>query len=173
MSEIIRNGRGSGIVALVLALGLVFVWACTAKTPVITGTVATTGAAGAGAGAAAGAASTIGDYAFTNIYFDYDRSTIRPDATDVLKKHAAWLKKNAGYAVKVEGYCDERGTEAYNMVLGKKRAAAAKAYLAKQGVNAKRISTVSYGEGKPVCTEMMESCWAKNRRAQFVVTPKK
>ena len=172
MSEMIRNGRGSGIIALVLALGLVFVWACTAKTPVITGTAAT-GTAGAGVGAAAGAATTTGDYTFSNIYFDYDRSAIRPDAANVLKKHAAWLKKNAGYTVKVEGFCDERGTEAYNMALGKKRAAAAKAYLAKQGVNAKRISTVSYGEGKPVCTEMLESCWAKNRRAEFVVTPKK
>jgi peptidoglycan-associated lipoprotein len=170
MSEMIRNGRGSAIVALVLALGLVFVWACTAKTPVITGTAAT---GAAGAGAAAGAASTVGDYTFANIYFDYDKSAITPAAGDVLKKHAAWLKKNAGYAVKVEGYCDERGTEAYNMALGKKRAAAAKAYLAKQGINAKRISTVSYGEGKAVCTEMTESCWAKNRRAQFIVTPKK
>jgi len=172
MSEMIRNGRGSGIVALVLALGLVFVWACTAKTPVITGTAAT-GAAGASAGAAAGAATMIGDYTFSNIYFDYDKSSISPTAGDVLKKHAAWLKKNAGYAVKVEGYCDERGTEAYNMALGKKRAAAAKAYLTKQGVNAKRISTASYGEGNPVCTDMLESCWAKNRRDQFVVTPKK
>jgi peptidoglycan-associated lipoprotein len=168
MSEMIRNGRGSGIVALVLALGLVFVWACTAKTPVITGTAAT-----GAAGAAAGAASTVGGYTFANIYFDYDRSAISPAAGDVLKKHAAWLKKNAGYTVKVEGHCDERGTEAYNMALGNKRAAAAKAYLAKQGVDAKKISTVSYGEGKPVCMEMTEACWAKNRRAQFVVTPKK
>ena len=172
MSEMIRNGRGSGIVALVLALGMVFVWACTAKTPILPGTAAT-GAAGTGAGAAAGAASVVGDYTFENIYFDYDRSSINPAAGNVLKKHAAWLKKNAGYLVKVEGYCDERGTEAYNISLGKKRANAAKAYLAKQGVSAKRISTVSYGEGKPVCADMLESCWAKNRRAQFVVTPKK
>jgi peptidoglycan-associated lipoprotein len=171
MSEMIRNGRGSGIVALVLALGMVFVWACTAKTPILPGTAAT-GAPGA-AGAAAGMASMVGDYTFENIYFDYDRSSINPAAGDILKKHAAWLKKNAGYLVKVEGYCDERGTEAYNMALGKKRANAAKAYLAKQGVSAKRISTVSYGEGKPVCADMLESCWAKNRRAQFVVTPKK
>jgi peptidoglycan-associated lipoprotein len=168
MSEMIRNGRGSGIVALILVLGLVFVWACTAKTPVLPGT-----AAMGTAGAAAGAASMVGDYTFSNIYFDYDRSAIRPDAADVLKKHAAWLKKNAGYLVKVEGYCDERGTEGYNMALGKRRAAAAKAYLTKQGVDAKRISTVSYGEAKPVCTDMLESCWSKNRRAQFVVTPKK
>ncbi len=167
MSEMIRNGRGSGIV-IVLALGLVFLWACTAKTPVLPGT-ATTGAAGA----AAGAATMVGEYTFSNIYFDYDKSSITPAAGDILKKHAAWLKKNAGYDVKVEGYCDERGTEAYNMALGKRRANAAKAYLTKQGVNAKRISTVSYGEGKPVCTEMLESCWAKNRRAVFVVTPKK
>jgi peptidoglycan-associated lipoprotein len=171
MSEMIRNGRGSGIVALVLALGMVFVWACTAKTPILPGTAAT-GAPGA-AGAAAGMASMVGDYTFENIYFDYDRSSINPAAGDILKKHAAWLKKNAGYLVKVEGYCDERGTEAYNISLGKKRANAAKAYLAKQGVSAKRISTVSYGEGKPVCADMLESCWAKNRRAQFVVTPKK
>ena len=171
MSEMIRNGKGSGIVALVLALGMVFVWACTAKTPILPGTAAT-GAPGA-AGAAAGMASMVGDYTFENIYFDYDRSSINPAAGDILKKHAAWLKKNAGYLVKVEGYCDERGTEAYNISLGKKRANAAKAYLAKQGVSAKRISTVSYGEGKPVCADMLESCWAKNRRAQFVVTPKK
>ena len=77
MSEMIRNGRGSGIIALVLALGLVFVWACTAKTPVITGTTAT---GAAGAGAAAGAATMVGDYTFSNIYFDYDRSSINPAA---------------------------------------------------------------------------------------------
>lgn len=173
MSEMIKKGRGSGIAVFVIVVGLVFVWACAAKTPILPGT-ATTGAAGAPAAAAAPApaAATVGDYVFSNIYFDYDRSAIRPDAADILKKHAAWLKKNAGYNVKIEGYCDERGSEAYNMNLGKKRANAAKAYLVKQGVSAKRISTVSYGEGKPVCTEMTEACWAKNRRVQFVVTPR-
>jgi peptidoglycan-associated lipoprotein len=170
MSEMIRKGRGSGTVAFILVLGLVFVWACAAKTPVLPGTAAKVPAPVA---AAAGTASTVGDYVFSNIYFDYNRSAIRPDAADILKKHAAWLKKNAGYTVKIEGYCDQRGTDGYNMALGKKRANAAKAYLTKQGVNAKRISTVSYGLGKPMCTEMVEDCWAKNRRAQFIVTPKK
>jgi peptidoglycan-associated lipoprotein len=170
MSEMIRKGRGSGTVVFILVLGLVFVWACAAKTPVLPGTAATAAAPGA---PTAVTASAVGDYVFSNIYFDYNKSAIRPDAADILKKHAAWLKKNAGYTVKIEGYCDQRGTDKYNMALGKKRANAAKAYLTKQGINAKRISTVSYGLEKPVCKEMAEDCWAKNRRAQFVVTPKK
>jgi peptidoglycan-associated lipoprotein len=116
--------------------------------------------------------SSTGGYEFANIYFDYDSSRITAKAKDTLKRHAEWLKKNKDYLVKIEGYCDQRGTENYNMSLGKKRAESAKKALVKMGVAAKRISTVSYGLGRPVCSDASEDCWAKNRRGVFVVTKK-
>ena len=170
MSSIIRNVRTAGTIAIVLSLALVFTWAC-AKTPVIPAAAKAPEAKPAPAAAAA-EGSVIGGYEFANVYFDYNSSRITAKAGAVLKKHAEWLKKNKDYVVKIEGYCDQRGTDKYNMALGKKRAESAKKALVKMGVSAKRISTVSYGEGKPVCTEDNEGCWAKNRRGVFVVTKK-
>ena len=72
----------------------------------------------------------------------------------------------------IEGHCDERGTNEYNLALGERRAKAAMNYLVSQGVQANRITIISYGEERPACTERSESCWAKNRRAQFLVKPR-
>ncbi len=102
--------------------------------------------------------------------FDYDKYDIRPDAREVLDSAAAWLNKNKNVKILIEGHCDERGTNEYNLALGEKRATAARDYLTARGVAAARITTISYGEEKPVCTEHNESCWQKNRRALFVVT---
>lgn len=104
-----------------------------------------------------------------DIYFDFDKYDLRADARDVLKANADWLKTNASARVEIEGHCDERGTNEYNLALGAKRAQAAKDYLATLGISKERLSTISYGEELPVCKEQSEGCWQKNRRARFVV----
>ena len=103
------------------------------------------------------------------IYFDFDRYEIRPGDRRILDANAQWLKDHGNQLVLIEGHCDERGTNEYNLGLGDRRARATMNYLVSQGVQAGRISTVSYGEERPVCTEHNESCWQKNRRAQFLV----
>jgi len=102
------------------------------------------------------------------IYFDFDKSFVRNDAKGVMKANAEWLKANPNVNVKIEGNCDERGTKEYNQALGQRRAASAKKYLTDMGISAKRISLISYGKEKPICTEATESCWQKNRRDDFV-----
>jgi len=103
------------------------------------------------------------------IHFAFDKAVVRPGDAKILDANAAWLKQNANYLLLIEGHCDERGTEQYNLALGERRAVAAMEYLVKQGVAADRISMVSYGEEAPICREHTEACWAKNRRAQFKV----
>ncbi len=107
-----------------------------------------------------------------DIYFDFDRSEIRPDAKQVLQENARWFKTNSRGRLKVEGNCDERGTTEYNLALGQRRAEAAKRFLVALGVEASRISTISYGEERPVCTDHQEDCWSKNRRDHFAVESK-
>jgi len=101
------------------------------------------------------------------IYFDFDKSEIKPEAKAVLEKKAAWLRANSSYKVKIEGNCDERGTNEYNLALGDRRAKAAQKYLNALGISMDRMSTISYGEEKPTCTEKNEKCWSKNRRDDF------
>lgn len=101
------------------------------------------------------------------IYFDFDRSLIRDDAKGAMKANADWLKANPKVTIKIEGNCDERGTKEYNQALGQRRAASAKKYLTDMGISAKRISLISYGKEKPICSDSTESCWQKNRRDDF------
>jgi peptidoglycan-associated lipoprotein len=103
-----------------------------------------------------------------DIRFEFDRYELRADARDTLDANAKWLKEHPSIRVEIEGHCDERGTNEYNMGLGAKRGQAAKDYLVSLGISAQRLSTVSYGEEIPVCTEHAESCWEKNRRDRFV-----
>jgi len=103
------------------------------------------------------------------IYFDFDKSDIRPGDAKILDGNAAWLTANPKLLLLIEGHCDERGTAEYNLALGERRAKATQAYLVSRGVQAERITTVSYGEERPACTEHTEKCWATNRRAQFLV----
>jgi peptidoglycan-associated lipoprotein len=103
------------------------------------------------------------------ILFDYDKSDIRPDQVSILQSNAAWLKANQGARFTIEGHCDERGSEEYNLALGDRRANTVKEFLVAQGVAANRIMTVSYGEERPVCREATEDCFAKNRRAAFTL----
>ncbi len=102
------------------------------------------------------------------VYFDFDRSFIRDDARSVMKENASWLKANPKTKVRIEGNCDERGTIEYNQALGQRRAAAAKKYLTDMGISAGRISLISYGKEKQVCTAATEDCWQKNRRDDIV-----
>jgi peptidoglycan-associated lipoprotein len=102
-----------------------------------------------------------------DIYFDYDQYILRGDAQSVLEANAAYLKARPNQGVVIEGHCDERGTSAYNLVLGERRAAAAKRYLQDLGVTPSRITIASYGKERPFCTEHSEACWQSNRRAHF------
>jgi len=104
-----------------------------------------------------------------DVNFDFDHYDLRADAKAILKGHAAWLKANPQGRVEVEGHCDERGTSEYNIALGAKRAESAKRYLIDLGISPSTLSTISYGEELPLCREQNETCWAKNRRAHFVV----
>jgi peptidoglycan-associated lipoprotein len=105
------------------------------------------------------------------IYFDFDRYAIRSGDAKTLEADAAWLKTN-DMLILIEGQCDERGTDEYNLALGDRRARATMNYLVSLGVAASRMSTVSYGKERPVCTEHTEACWALNRRAHIVVKPR-
>jgi peptidoglycan-associated lipoprotein len=106
-----------------------------------------------------------------DIHFDFDKSEIRPDAAKVLQTSADWLNAHANQAVLIEGHCDERGTNEYNLALGDRRAKATRDFLVARGVATSRISLISYGEERPLCTEHTESCWSRNRRAHFLVKP--
>jgi peptidoglycan-associated lipoprotein len=102
------------------------------------------------------------------IHFDFDKSFIRDDAKPVMKANAEGLKANPKVKVKIEGNCDERGTKEYNQALGQRRAASAKKYLTDMGISGSRISLISYGKEKPICTQSTEDCWQKNRRDDLV-----
>ena len=114
------------------------------------------------------AASTPKDSALKEVFFEFDRYDLSSDARATLTAAADWLKKNPAAKVEVEGHCDDRGTNEYNLALGAKRAQTAKDYLVTLGVAAERLSTMSYGEEIPVCREDNEQCWQKNRRDRFV-----
>ena len=101
------------------------------------------------------------------IYFDFDKSTIRPDAAATLDRKLPWLQANPGMRIRIEGNADERGSDEYNLALGQRRAASAKRYLVDHGIAADRFDLVSYGEERPVCTEHNEACWQQNRRDDF------
>jgi len=103
------------------------------------------------------------------ILFDYDKYNIRADQEARLIDNAEQLRKFSDVSVILEGHCDERGTNEYNMALGAKRANAIKTFLSGYGIAATRLSTKSYGEERPVCTESNESCWQRNRRVEFIV----
>jgi peptidoglycan-associated lipoprotein len=104
-----------------------------------------------------------------DVFFGYDSWTISDDGRQSLTYDAEWMKSNPNALIRVEGHCDERGTVAYNFVLGEKRAKAARNYLVELGVAANRLSVVSYGKERPSCDEHAESCYQQNRRGRIVV----
>lgn len=104
-----------------------------------------------------------------DIHFEFDSSVLLPDAQEILRRKAEWLRYNPYVHAVIEGHCDERGTNEYNLALGERRAASAKAYLVDIGIHASRLTTISYGEERPVDPGHNEEAWAKNRRAHFVI----
>ncbi len=106
--------------------------------------------------------------ALKQIFFAFDKSDIRPGDAKVLDATAAYLKANPSQLVLIEGHCDERGTAEYNLALGERRAKSAMNYLVSNGIEAGRITTISYGKERPVCSEHAETCWARNRNDTFL-----
>jgi peptidoglycan-associated lipoprotein len=115
--------------------------------------------------------TVVNDNKFEAVYFDFDKSTLRQDARDVLSKNAETILKSfAGAKVQIEGHCDERGSAEYNLALGENRAKSAQKYLTTLGVKPENLSIISYGKEKPAVNGSNEAAWAKNRRDEFVVT---
>ncbi|MBF0318300.1 MAG: peptidoglycan-associated lipoprotein Pal [Nitrospirae bacterium] len=105
---------------------------------------------------------------FKDIRFGYNRYDVPEEEKANLRKIADWLLKNSNVSVLIEGHCDERGTNEYNLALGDQRAQSTKNYLVSLGIPANRLETISFGKEKPLCMEHSEECWSKNRRAHFV-----
>jgi peptidoglycan-associated lipoprotein len=101
------------------------------------------------------------------IYFDYDKSELKPEARFVLKRKAEWLRNNPEFSARIEGHCDERGTNEYNLALGERRANAAWRFLNALGISGSRLTTISYGEERPADPEHNQDAWSKNRRDEF------
>jgi peptidoglycan-associated lipoprotein len=108
-----------------------------------------------------------GEGPLKDVHFGFDSYKLDTTAKGILNGNAAWLQQNAGQRVQIEGHCDERGTNEYNMVLGANRARSTMDYLRSSGIDASRMSTVSYGEELPLDPRHTEEAWAKNRRAHF------
>ncbi len=184
--------QGIKALALILMIGILFaIPGCQKKEIASEAGYGAAGGAGTGAGAAGrkgigeqdlsgaggrpgGGAASIGATeraAFENedIFFAYDSSALTTQAQDILRKKAAFLKSNANVKVTVEGHCDDRGTNEYNLALGEARARSAKAFLVDLGVPAARLATISYGEERPAVRGTTEDAWTKNRRAHFVI----
>jgi len=113
--------------------------------------------------------STIQLFESEDIYFEYDKSRLLPAAREVLKKKAQWLRDNPEAIALIEGHCDERGTNEYNLALGERRARSAKTYLTDLGISSSRLTTISYGEERPLDSRQTEEAWGKKRRAQFEI----
>jgi peptidoglycan-associated lipoprotein len=104
-----------------------------------------------------------------DVYFEFDSIRLSPEAQEILTKKAAWLRKNPRATVTIEGHCDDRGTNEYNLALGEGRAQSARAFLVDLGIKDSRLTTISYGEERPIATGQNEEDWAKNRRVHFVI----
>jgi len=192
--------RGSQLIVATLVIGTALFAGCAkrpattaASAPAPTGAAATTTGTGGTAATPAPPPATLAPPAATAtpnpaarpqpkefvsvadlnpIYFDFDKYDIRTGDAKVLDSNAQWLKSNANQLVLIEGHCDERGTNEYNLALGERRAKSTMNYLVSQGVQASRITIISYGEERPSCTQKNEECWSKNRRSQFLVKPR-
>ena len=104
-----------------------------------------------------------------HIHFEFDKSRLLPEAKEILRKNAKWLSAHPDVSVIIQGHCDERGTNEYNMALGDRRSHSTKTYLVDLGVAPERLTTITYGEERPLDPGHNEAAWAKNRRAQFVI----
>jgi peptidoglycan-associated lipoprotein len=101
------------------------------------------------------------------VFFEYDAYTLTPQTREILARNAEWLRQNPAAKLTIEGHCDERGSDEYNLALGQRRADAVKSYLLSLGIAAERLSDISYGEERPAVAGSAESAWSQNRRAEF------
>jgi peptidoglycan-associated lipoprotein len=108
-----------------------------------------------------------------DVYFDFDQADLRADARERLTRNAQFMRENPDLLFTIEGHCDDRGTNEYNLALGQRRATTALDYLVSLGISHDRFRALSYGEERPVCTEQTEVCWQRNRRAHFVITARR
>lgn len=104
-----------------------------------------------------------------NIYFDFDKSELKPEALAVLREKGEWLRNNPAFSIRIEGHCDERGTNEYNLALGERRANSAWKFLNALGISGSRLTTISYGEERPAEPGHNEDAWSKNRRDEFKI----
>jgi peptidoglycan-associated lipoprotein len=113
--------------------------------------------------------SEVARFTNENIYFDFDRSVLKPESQEILRRKADYMRNNPDVRVIIEGHCDERGTNEYNLALGDRRANSAKVFLVNLGIDEERLTTISYGEERPADPRSNEEAWAKNRRDQFII----
>ena len=110
------------------------------------------------------------EYLFRNVYFDYNKYNIKPSEAPILTEIADWLSNNSSKHLLVEGHCDERGSNEYNLALGEQRSLSVRRYLINLGIEASRLHTVSYGEERPAEYGQSEDVWSKNRRSEFLIS---
>ena len=148
--------------SLTMVAAMLFLAACASGQNSATNT-------GTGSNAAPGSREDFVQNVGDRVFFDFDKSDIKPEGQQTLQRQAAWLKKYASVKVTVEGHCDDRGTREYNLALGERRASAAKNYLVGLGVDVSRIQTISYGKERPAVVGDNEQAWAQNRRGVTVI----
>jgi peptidoglycan-associated lipoprotein len=151
----------------IIGVAMIVLAGCSSKSTI---SPADSSATGAGASSTAGQSSkpVVSGPVLGDIFFDFDSSALSTEAQEQLKQNAVWIQKNASQSVTIEGHCDERGTDEYNIALGERRATSAKQFLTTLGVSDAKVSTVSYGEEKPFDPGHNEEAWSKNRRGHFV-----
>ncbi|MFM7347832.1 MAG: peptidoglycan-associated lipoprotein Pal [Tagaea sp.] len=163
---------------LLSTLAAVALLGACASDPAPTATTGGTGAAAPAAPAAPAAAApgirpgsqedlvqNVGD----RVFYDYDKSELRPEARRTIERWAAWMRQHANVTITIEGHADERGTREYNIALGERRATAARNFLVSQGIDARRVATISYGKERPAVLGSNEGAWRQNRRGVAVV----
>lgn len=165
MGSFMARWRGPLWGSALLLSGALLLAGCPKKPEVQTGGP---GAAGGPGVARPGAPAEAPPKAGRDVFFDFDKSILRPDAKATLDKNIEWMQANSDIRVVVEGHCDERGTNEYNLALGERRANAVKDYLVAGGIASNRIETISYGEERPFVLGHDESAWKWNRRGHFV-----
>jgi peptidoglycan-associated lipoprotein len=152
-----------------LAAGLLLA-ACSSDEPVETastqgaGSTTQTGAASSNSAVTPGSVDDFNQNVGNTVYFAFDRYDLSAEAQSQLQKEAAWLQQYPQHTLTVEGHCDERGTREYNLALGERRANSIANYLTALGIDKSRVSTISYGKERPICTDSNESCYSQNRR---------
>jgi peptidoglycan-associated lipoprotein len=155
--------------SLTLLAAVLLVAACAEEAPKTTATTGTGGAATAATTVQPGSEQDLVQNVGDRVFFDFDKSDIKPEGRAVLQRQADWLKKYPNVTVTVEGHCDDRGTREDNLALGERRATAVKKMLVALGVPANRVSTISYGKERPAVVGDNEQAWAQNRRGVTVV----